>query len=211
MKYITRFRFWYVSMGISAALVFTGMIYLGNFVCIPVEQVPCVSLLPTAGVKVTAAPVENTTSSPVSNNPIPVSSNSSSIPAGTGGTVAPNGNKESFDLSFQISSDFSKYGFDAPIGSTGANPDIKVHSGDTVTIHLTNPSHSFHAFGVVTDPQDPNSIVWNSAYKTADKPMKPSESGDVTFVAGTPGLYHYICTVPGHAALGMDGNFIVEK
>ncbi len=211
----TKFRLWYVSMGISAALVFGGMVYLGNFVCLPVENIQCVSLLPTAGIKVTAAPMENITSSTPANSvnsiSAPPTGTNSSIPAGTGGTVTANGNKVSFDLSFQISSDFSKYGFDAPIGSPGANPDIHVHSGDTVTIHLTNPSKSFHAFGIVTDPQDPSSIVWNASYKTADNPMKPKESGDVTFVAGTPGLYHYICTVPGHAALGMDGNFIVEK
>jgi uncharacterized cupredoxin-like copper-binding protein len=201
-------------MGISAALVFAGMIYLGNFVCLPVENVACVSLLPIAGTKVTAASTEPTQSIPASNatnitnHP---TNTSSSIPAGTGGTVTANGNKVNIDLSFQISSDFTKYGFDAPIGSTGANPDIKVHPGDTVTIHLTNPSNSFHAFGIVTDPQDPSSIVWDASYKTPDSPMKPKESGDVTFVAGTSRLYHYICTVPGHAALGMDGNFIVEK
>ena len=40
--------------------------------------------------------------------------------------------------------------------------------------------------------------------------MKPGDNGDVTFVAGTLGLYHYICTVSGHATLGMDGNFIVK-
>jgi len=133
------------------------------------------------------------------------------IPVGTGGTVPATGQKAEFTLSFVISPDFSKYGFNQPIGTTGANPDIKVHSGDTVTIHLSNPSKSFHSFGVVTDPDNPSSIVWNSAFKTADNPMKPRESGDVTFVAGTLGLYHYICTVPGHAALGMNGNFIVEK
>ncbi len=132
------------------------------------------------------------------------------IPVGTGGTVPATGNKVEFTLSFQISPDFSKYGFNAPIGSDGANPDITVKSGDTVTIHLSNPSKSFHAFGVVTDPDNPSSLVWNSAFKSADNPMKPGESGDVTFVAGTPGLYHYICTVPGHAALGMKGNFIVK-
>ena len=202
-------------MGISAALVFASMIYLGNFVCLPVENDACISLLPTAGTKVTAPPMENIVPNIPANNVntisnLPASTNSS-IPAGTGGTVTANGNKITFDLSFQISSDFSKYGFDAPIGSTGANPDIQVHSGDTVTIHLTNPSNSFHAFGIVIDPQDPSSIVWNASYKTPDNPMKPKESGDVTFVARTPGLYHYICTVPGHAALGMDGNFIVEK
>ncbi len=133
------------------------------------------------------------------------------IPAGTGGTVPASGQKVALNLSFDISSDFSKYGFNGTVGAPGANPDIRVRSGDTVTIHLTNPSKSFHAFGVVTDPANPSSLVWDSAFKTADNPMKPGESGDVTFVAGTPGLYRYICTVPGHAALGMEGNFIVEK
>lgn len=129
---------------------------------------------------------------------------------GTGGTAPANGNKVSYSLAFEISPDFSKYGFNGT-GGTGTDPTITVHSGDTVTIHLTNPSKSFHAFGIVTDPNNPSGIVWNANFKTPDNPMKPGESGDVTFVAGTPGLYHYICTVPGHAALGMDGQFIVEK
>ena len=109
-----------------------------------------------------------------------------------------------------MSSDFKDYAFNALPGQPRHNPDIKVKSGDTVTIHIKNDSKSFHSFGVVTDPEDPNSVVWNSAFKSADNPMKPKESGDVTFVAGAPGTYHYICTVPGHAALGMDGKFIVE-
>jgi len=203
-----KFRWWFVSMGITGALVFGGMVYLGNFACLPVENIPCASLLPLYGTKITAAAPTIVTPSPI-HNVTPTKSNNT-IPVGTGGTVPPNGNKIDFTLSFQISSDFTKYGFNAPIGSAGANPDITVHSGDTVIIHLSNPSKSFHAFGVVTDPQDPNSVVWNSAFKTADNPMKLNESGDVTFVAGTPGLYHYICTVPGHATLGMDGNFIVK-
>ncbi len=134
----------------------------------------------------------------------------SSIPVGTGGTVPATGVKDSFSLSFQISPDFSKYGFNGT-GGSGTDPTITVHSGDTVTINLSNPSKSFHAFGIVTNPSDPSGIVWNAAFKTPDSPMKPGETGVVTFVAGTPGLYHYICTVPGHAALGMDGQFIVEK
>ena len=133
------------------------------------------------------------------------------LAAGTGGTAPANGKKVAFSLAFEISSDFSKYGFNGTIGSPGANPQIEVHSGDTVTIHLSNPSKSFHAFGIVTDPNNPSGVLWSSAFKTPDNPMKPGEKGDVTFVAGTPGMYHYICTVPGHAALGMDGDFVVEK
>ncbi|HEX9845145.1 MAG TPA: plastocyanin/azurin family copper-binding protein, partial [Candidatus Nitrosotenuis sp.] len=48
------------------------------------------------------------------------------------------------------------------------------------------------------------------AIKSANNPMKPGESGEVTFTAGAPGTYYYICTVPGHSALGMKGSFIVE-
>lgn len=130
--------------------------------------------------------------------------------AGTGATVAPTGNKAEFSLTFTESSDFSKYGFDAPVGDPAANPDIKVKSGDTVTIHIKNGGKSFHAFGIVTDPENPTTIVWNAKFKDPNDPIKPGETGDVTFVAGSPGTYHYICTVPGHAALGMSGNFIVE-
>ncbi|MHB8601014.1 MAG: plastocyanin/azurin family copper-binding protein [Nitrosotalea sp.] len=128
----------------------------------------------------------------------------------SGAVVKPTGNKVEFTVSFVMSADFKQYAFDALPGQPGSNADIKVKSGDTVTIHVKNDSKSFHAFGVVTDPNDPSSVVWNSAFGTPDNPMKPGKSGDVTFVAGAPGTYHYICTVPGHAALGMDAKFIVE-
>ncbi len=129
----------------------------------------------------------------------------------SGGEIKPTGNKVEFTLSFVMSSDFKQYAFNALPGQTGTNPDIKVKSGDTVTIHVKNDSKSFHSFGVVVDPDNPSAVLWNSAVKTPDNPLKPKESGDVTFVAGAPGTYHYICTVPGHAALGMNGNFIVEQ
>lgn len=198
-------------MGATTVLVLGSMLYLGNTLCIPVEQMSCTSFLPIGGQMVKAAPPDDTPVVPQTTTSTGPTTTTLSIPAGSGGTVSPNGNKVGYTLSFQISSDFSKYGFNSTLGSPGANPDITVHSGDTVTVHLRNLSKSFHAFGVVVDPQNPSSVLWGSAYKTPDNPMKPGESGQVTFVAGTPGLYHYICTVPGHAELGMDGNFIVEK
>ncbi|MDH2906577.1 MAG: plastocyanin/azurin family copper-binding protein [Candidatus Nitrosotalea sp.] len=130
--------------------------------------------------------------------------------APSGATVKATGNKVEFTVSFVMSADFKQYAFDALPGQPGTNPDITVKSGDTVTIHVKNDSKSYHAFGVVTDPNDPSSVLWDSAFGTPDDPLKPGQSGDVTFVAGAPGTYHYICTVPGHAALGMDAKFIVE-
>ena len=200
-------------MAAALIVVLASTMYVGNHICIPVEQVKCHTLFALdKQTYVAAAAPSNTPTVPTTHSaPTPTTSTESSIPKGSRGTAPANGKKDQFSLSFQVSSDYSKYGFNGTIGSPGANPDIKVHSGDTVTVHLKNLSKTFHAFGVVVDPQNPSAVLWKSAFKSPNDPMKPGTSGDVTFVAGTPGLYHYICTVPGHAELGMDGNFIVEK
>lgn len=124
--------------------------------------------------------------------------------------AAPTGVSHNFDLKFVESADFKILAFNALPDQEGSNPKFTVKSGDSVTFKVANVGKSFHSFGVVTDVDDPNSLVWNSAIKSANNPMKPGEAGEVTFTAGAPGMYHYICTVPGHAALGMQGEFIVE-
>jgi nitrite reductase (NO-forming) len=124
--------------------------------------------------------------------------------------AAPTGVSHDFTLDFVESSDFRTLTFNALPGEPGHNPEIRVKSGDTVTIKSSNKGVSFHSFGIVTNPSDPNSLVWNSAIGSMAKPIKPGESGQVTFTAGAPGTYYYICTVPGHGVLGMQGSFIVE-
>lgn len=124
--------------------------------------------------------------------------------------AAPTGTSHNFELNFIESADFKNYAFNALPGEDGNNPEIRVKSGDSVTIKAANNGKSFHSFGIVSDVDDPNSLVFNSAIKSANNPMKPGETGEITFTAGAPGMYHYICTVPGHAALGMQGDFIVE-
>lgn len=115
-----------------------------------------------------------------------------------------------FDFTFVESDDFRTLGFNALDGQEGANPEIRVGSGDRVTVRATNGGNSFHAFGVVTDPNDFMSTVWDSEIGSVTAPLRGAESGEVTFTAGSPGEYHYICTVPGHALQGMQGKFIVE-
>lgn len=124
--------------------------------------------------------------------------------------AAPTGVSHDFTLDFVESSDFRTLAFNALPGEEGHNPDITVKSGDEVTITSNNLGKSFHAFGVVTNPEDFNSIVMNSAIAAATNPLKPGEGGSVTFTAGAPGTYYYICTVPGHALQGMQGSFIIE-
>ena len=122
----------------------------------------------------------------------------------------PTGVSHDITMDFVESDDFRTLAFDALPGEEGSNPEIRVNSGDEVTITTVNAGKSFHAFGVVTNPDDFNSVVFDSAIAAATNPLKPGESGSVTFLAGAPGTYYYICTVPGHALQGMQGSFIVE-
>jgi len=130
--------------------------------------------------------------------------------APSGEAAAPTGVSHDFELNFIESEDFRTLAFNALPGEEGNNPEIRVNSGDEVTITTANNGRSFHAFGVVSNPEDPNSVVWNSAIAAATNPLKPGESGDVTFTAGAPGTYYYICTVSGHSFQGLQGTFIVE-
>ena len=124
--------------------------------------------------------------------------------------AAPTGVSHDFTLDFVESDDFTKLAFNALPGEDGNNPEIRVNSGDEVTITSTNLGQSFHAFGVVADPGDFNNVIMDSAIGSMSSALKASESGSVTFTAGAPGNYYYICTIPGHAIQGMQGSFIVE-
>ena len=135
------------------------------------------------------------------------------IVTGAGAPAAaapPTGVSHDITFDFVESSDFRTLAFDALPGEEGSNPEVRVNSGDEVTITTNNVGKSFHAFGVVSNPDDFNSIIFDSAIAAATNPLKPGESGSVTFLAGAPGTYYYICTVPGHALQGMQGTFIVE-
>lgn len=134
----------------------------------------------------------------------PSQSDSSSI------AKEPTGVSHDFDLNFIESADFRTLAFNALPGEDGNNPEIRVNSGDEVTITVTNMGQSFHSFGVVTSPEDFNSVVMDSAIAAPTNPLKPGEDDSATFIAGAPGAYYYICTVPGHALQGMQGSFIVE-
>jgi len=122
----------------------------------------------------------------------------------------PTGVSHEFEFDFIESADFRTLAFNALPGEEGHNPDVTVNSGDEVTITTNNAGMSFHAFGVVSNPDDFNSVIFDSAIAAATNPLKPGESGSTTFTAGAPGTYYYICTVPGHALQGMMGNFLVE-
>ena len=124
--------------------------------------------------------------------------------------VAQTGADIPITLDFIESKDFRTLAFNALPGEPGNNPTINAKVGDRIIFNILNDGKSFHAFGVVSNPDDFNSVIFDSAIAAATNPLKPGESGEVTFLAGAPGTYYYICTVPGHALQGMKGSFIVE-
>src|SRR5690349_13022910 len=56
--------------------------------------------------------------------------------AGSQGTAT--GAEHDVSLKFVESSDFKNYGFNAPLGQTGANPEIDVNVGDKIVFDVTN-------------------------------------------------------------------------
>ncbi|MEM2112853.1 MAG: plastocyanin/azurin family copper-binding protein [Candidatus Nitrosocaldus sp.] len=91
------------------------------------------------------------------------------------------------------------------------NPDIEVYVGDSITINVRNDGVMPHSFGIVTDPSNVNSVVFNASVGSATQFLLANQEGSVTFTPDKPGEYYYICLVAGHADLGMKGKFIVKE
>jgi rusticyanin len=100
------------------------------------------------------------------------------------------------------------------------NPRIIVPAGARVTIQLINADPGT-AHGLVITVGDA-SISWmpmmtarpaftGSAQWFLGNPTTAGmHEGTLTFTATTPGTYHYLCPVPGHAQKGMTGTFTVR-
>jgi rusticyanin len=98
------------------------------------------------------------------------------------------------------------------------NPTVVVPLGATVTLEFINADHDEAHGWVITSARPP------FAFGTAAPPALPGASaaviGDptaagagartITFTASATGTYHYLCPMPGHAQMGMDGTFIVR-
>jgi uncharacterized cupredoxin-like copper-binding protein len=120
------------------------------------------------------------------------------------------------------------YAFDGDDVTVDAPP-ITVQTGSEVTLTLENRAGQYsnvrgsHDFAVVP-PLDnlytdvdlytdiatrkiEDKVLWNS--RTPQ--IFTDDSATITFVPDAPGTYQYICTIPGHAKLGMSGTFVVEN
>jgi rusticyanin len=99
------------------------------------------------------------------------------------------------------------------------NPGITVPAGATVSIQVINADPDTAHGLVITAggsraswmpmmsgrPAFPGSALWF----LGNPAPAGMHAGTLTFTAATPGTYHYLCPVPGHAQKGMTGTFTV--
>jgi len=99
------------------------------------------------------------------------------------------------------------------------NPEIVLPAGAQVSIQLINADPDTAHGLVITaakvtssmpmmtaQPAFPGSALWFLGHPTA----AGMHAGTLTFTAASPGIYRYLCPVPGHAQKGMTGTFTVR-
>jgi rusticyanin len=101
------------------------------------------------------------------------------------------------------------------------NPTITVPAGARISVQVVNADPDT-AHGLVvtasgaasswmpmmtTTPAFGGSALWFLPNPTS----AGMHTGTLAFTASTPGTYHYLCPVPGHAQKGMTGAFVVKR
>jgi len=93
----------------------------------------------------------------------------------------------------------------------GAQVSTQVINADPDTAHglvITSGPGRFPWMPMMTSrPAFTGSALWFLGNPTA----AGMHAGTLTFTAATPGTYHYLCPVPGHAQKGMTGLFTISN
>lgn len=91
------------------------------------------------------------------------------------------------------------------------DPDsVSVAAGAPVTVTFNNEGVLEHNWLLISSRTDPTAATEADAIAGATSGVQPAgESETFSFTAPPPGTYQYVCTVPGHAAGGMVGEFTV--
>jgi len=101
------------------------------------------------------------------------------------------------------------------------NPTLIVPAGSRISIELINADpDTAHGLVITANnlrsswmpmmtagPAFPGSALWFLGNPTS----AGMHAGTVSFTAASPGNYHYLCPVPGHAQKGMTGTFTVSR
>ena len=102
-----------------------------------------------------------------------------------------------------------------------ADPKVVVPAGTRVSIEVVNADYDT-AHGLVVTVSGARSswmpmmtsrpaFTGSALWFLGDPTAAGMHAGTLTFTASTPGTYHYLCPVPGHARKGMTGTFVVTS
>jgi uncharacterized cupredoxin-like copper-binding protein len=99
----------------------------------------------------------------------------------------------------------------AIVVKAGAGVTIQVINADPDTAHglviTASGARSAWMPMMTARPAFTGSALWFLGNPTA----AGMHAGTLSFTVGTPGTYHYLCPVPGHAQKGMTGTFTVSS
>ena len=100
------------------------------------------------------------------------------------------------------------------------NPTVTVPAGARVSIQVINSDPGTSHGLVITASSGRSSwmpmmtsrpaFTGSALWFLGDPTAAGMHAGTLTFTATTPGTYHYLCPVPGHAQKGMTGTFTVS-
>ena len=145
---------------------------------------------------------------PGTTNPSPSPSTSTS--PSTSESPSPSGSSGATTMTIyagEVSS--SQYGFGNSASSiTSPGPDITLKVGTTYTMTLNNAGQLPHGWEIVATKATGTPMF--GAGIGVSNYISPGATGTITFTPNQAGNFFYVCTVPGHVALGMWGNVIVN-
>ncbi len=103
----------------------------------------------------------------------------------------------------------STYGFGDSAGSISSpGPTLTLTKGQTYTMTVYNVGNVPHSWEI-SSTKAIGTPMW-SAGIDIDTFIPTGSSASVTFTPTQTGNFYYVCTVPGHLALGMWGNVVVN-
>ncbi len=101
------------------------------------------------------------------------------------------------------------------------SPKVSVPAGARVSIEVVNADPDTAHGLVITSSQDQSSWMpmmtsrpafsGSALWFLGNPTTAGMHAGTLTFTASTPGTYHYLCPVPGHAQKGMTGLFTITN
>jgi uncharacterized cupredoxin-like copper-binding protein len=103
-----------------------------------------------------------------------------------------------------------KYGFgNTSTTLTSPGPTLRFNLTDVVNITVVNVGSMPHAFAITNAPKTGATVLFGAEIG-ASSYLEPGKQGTVIFTPNNAGSFYYICTVPGHAEVGMYGSVVIS-